>query len=61
VGSFYAQSKWIVTTPDHVSVPALQRLLQDEVSEGWRELLAQFGMCLASYADYLKVTANHRA
>jgi predicted glycoside hydrolase/deacetylase ChbG (UPF0249 family) len=38
VGGFYAQWEWLVTNLDYVSVPFLQRLLREEVAEGWTEL-----------------------
>jgi predicted glycoside hydrolase/deacetylase ChbG (UPF0249 family) len=38
VGGFYAQWEWRVTNLDYVSVPFLQRLLREEVAEGWTEL-----------------------
>jgi predicted glycoside hydrolase/deacetylase ChbG (UPF0249 family) len=38
VGGFYAQWEWQVTNLVYVSVEFLQRLLRDEVSEGWTEL-----------------------
>lgn len=38
VGGFYAQWEWGVTTLDYVSVPFLERLLREEVGDGWTEL-----------------------
>lgn len=38
VGGFYAQWEWGVTQLEYVGVPFLQRLLRDEVGEGWTEL-----------------------
>jgi predicted glycoside hydrolase/deacetylase ChbG (UPF0249 family) len=38
VGGFYAQWEWQVTNLEYVSVPFLQRLLREEVAEGWTEL-----------------------
>jgi predicted glycoside hydrolase/deacetylase ChbG (UPF0249 family) len=38
VGGFYAQWEWLVTNLDYVSIPFLQRLLREEVAEGWTEL-----------------------
>jgi predicted glycoside hydrolase/deacetylase ChbG (UPF0249 family) len=38
VGGFYAQWEWLVTNLEYVSVPFLQRLLREEVAEGWTEL-----------------------
>jgi predicted glycoside hydrolase/deacetylase ChbG (UPF0249 family) len=37
VGGFYAQWEWKVTNLDYVSVPFLQKLLREEVPEGWTE------------------------
>ena len=38
VGGFYGQWEWKVTELAHVSVPALQGILRDEVPDGWTEL-----------------------
>src|SRR5262245_25656118 len=38
VGGFYAQWEWKVTNLEYVSVPFLQRLLREEVADGWTEL-----------------------
>ena len=38
VGGFYAQWEWGVTNLEHVHVPFLERLLREEVGEGWTEL-----------------------
>jgi predicted glycoside hydrolase/deacetylase ChbG (UPF0249 family) len=43
VGGFYAQWEWMVTDLEHVSVPALQRMLHEEVDEGWTEFLCHPG------------------
>jgi chitin disaccharide deacetylase len=37
VGGFYAQWEWMVTNLDYVSVPFMQRMLREEVGEGWTE------------------------
>jgi chitin disaccharide deacetylase len=37
IGGFYAQWQWMVTDLDCISVPTLQRLLRQEVTEGWTE------------------------
>jgi chitin disaccharide deacetylase len=37
VGGFYAQWEWLVTNLEYVSVPFLQRMLREEVAEGWTE------------------------
>jgi predicted glycoside hydrolase/deacetylase ChbG (UPF0249 family) len=95
VGSFYAQWEWMVTNLEYVSVPFLQRMLHEEVNEGWTEFLChpgyvspnftsvylveretevrtltdsrirytteQLGICLVSYADYLKAVPGTNA
>jgi predicted glycoside hydrolase/deacetylase ChbG (UPF0249 family) len=38
VGGFYAQWEWKVTNLEYVSVGFLQRLLREEVHEGWTEI-----------------------
>jgi predicted glycoside hydrolase/deacetylase ChbG (UPF0249 family) len=37
IGGFYAQWEWMVTNLEYVSVPTLQRMLREEVGEGWTE------------------------
>jgi chitin disaccharide deacetylase len=37
VGGFYGQWQWMVTNLEFVSVPFLQRMLREEVGEGWTE------------------------
>lgn len=37
VGGFYAQWEWGVTNLEYVSVPFLQRMLREEVPDGWTE------------------------
>ena len=37
VGGFYAQWEWLVTNLDYVSVPFLQKMLLEEVVDGWTE------------------------
>jgi predicted glycoside hydrolase/deacetylase ChbG (UPF0249 family) len=55
VGSFYAQWEWMVTNLDYISVPALQRLLHDEVSEGWTEFLCHPGYASSDFTSvYLR-------
>ena len=38
VGGFYAQWEWKVTNLGYVSVPFLERMLREEVCEGWTEI-----------------------
>jgi chitin disaccharide deacetylase len=38
VGGFYAQWEWQVTNLEYVSVPFLQKILREEVPEGWTEV-----------------------
>jgi len=37
VGGFYAQWEWRVTNLEYVSVPFLERMLREEVPDGWTE------------------------
>lgn len=37
VGGFYAQWEWQVTNLEYVSVPFLQKMLREEVPDGWTE------------------------
>jgi len=37
VGGFYAQWEWQVTNLEYVSVPFLERMLREEVADGWTE------------------------
>jgi chitin disaccharide deacetylase len=55
VGGFYAQWEWGVTELEHVSVPALQRMLREEVAEGWTEFSCHPGYPSPGYgAMYLE-------
>jgi predicted glycoside hydrolase/deacetylase ChbG (UPF0249 family) len=92
VGGFYAQWEWKVTNLEYVSVLFLQKMLREEVPEGWtefschpgyrspdftsiylmereaevrtltdpriRQTIAELGISLTSYADYLKRDAR---
>jgi predicted glycoside hydrolase/deacetylase ChbG (UPF0249 family) len=49
VGGFYAQWEWQVTNLEYVSVPFLQRLLREEVPDGWTELSCHPGYRSADY------------
>ena len=51
VGGFYAQWEWLVTNLDYVSVPFLQRLLREEVAEGWTELSCHPGYRSSNFAS----------
>jgi chitin disaccharide deacetylase len=54
VGGFYAQWEWQVTTLEYVSVPTLQRMLREEVPEGWTEFSCHPGYVTPDYqAVYL--------
>jgi predicted glycoside hydrolase/deacetylase ChbG (UPF0249 family) len=54
VGGFYAQWEWQVTNLEYVSVPVLQRMLRDEVDEGWTEVSCHPGYRSPGYeAVYL--------
>ena len=37
LGGFYAQWEWKVTNLEYVGVPFLQRMLREEVADGWTE------------------------
>jgi predicted glycoside hydrolase/deacetylase ChbG (UPF0249 family) len=57
IGGFYAQWEWKVTDLNHVSVPSLKRILQEEVREGWTEISCHPGYITE---DYLGVYRNER-
>jgi predicted glycoside hydrolase/deacetylase ChbG (UPF0249 family) len=50
LGGFYAQWEWKVTNLEYVSVPFLQRMLRDEVGDGWTELGCHPGYMTDDYA-----------
>src|SRR5262249_18594300 len=50
VGGFYAQWEWKVTNLEYVSVPFLQRLLREEVADGWTEFSCHPGYLSPDYA-----------
>jgi predicted glycoside hydrolase/deacetylase ChbG (UPF0249 family) len=55
VGGFYAQWEWMVTNLEYVSVPFLQRMLTEEVQEGWTEFSCHPGYPSPDYeAVYLR-------
>lgn len=49
VGGFYAQWEWKVTNLEYVSVPFLEKMLREEVSEGWTEFSCHPGYVSAGY------------
>ncbi|MBM3474171.1 MAG: hypothetical protein FJX75_12960 [Armatimonadetes bacterium] len=54
VSGFYAQWEWQVTDLEHVSVASLQRMLREEVGEGWTEFSCHPGYVSPDYrAVYL--------
>jgi predicted glycoside hydrolase/deacetylase ChbG (UPF0249 family) len=54
IGGFYAQWEWQVTNLEYVSVPFLQRMLREEVEEGWTEISCHPGYPSPGYqAVYL--------
>ncbi len=57
VGGFYAQWQPMVTNLEYVSVPALQRMLREEVEPGWTEF-----SCHPGYAspDFTSVYLHER-
>jgi predicted glycoside hydrolase/deacetylase ChbG (UPF0249 family) len=50
VGGFYAQWQWKVTNLEYVSVPFLQRMLREEVGEGWAKFSCHPGLPSPDYA-----------
>jgi predicted glycoside hydrolase/deacetylase ChbG (UPF0249 family) len=55
VGGFYAQWEWKVTNLEYVSVPFLQKMLREEVTDGWTELSCHPGYRSPDYsAVYLE-------
>ncbi len=55
VGGFYAQWEWMVTNLDYVSVPFLQKMIREEVNEGWTEFSCHPGYVSPDYtAVYLR-------
>jgi predicted glycoside hydrolase/deacetylase ChbG (UPF0249 family) len=50
LGGFYAQWEWKVTQLEYVSVEFLERMLRDEVADGWTELSCHPGYASADYA-----------
>ncbi len=54
VGGFYAQWEWRITNLEYVSVPFLERMLREEVPEGWTEFSCHPGYRSPDYqAVYL--------
>lgn len=49
VGGFYAQWQWQVTNLDYVGVPFLERMLREEVPEGWTEISCHPGYIRPGY------------
>jgi predicted glycoside hydrolase/deacetylase ChbG (UPF0249 family) len=49
IGGFYAQWEWGVTELRHVSVEALQRIIREEVGEGWTEIACHPGYVSPDY------------
>jgi predicted glycoside hydrolase/deacetylase ChbG (UPF0249 family) len=49
IGGFYAQWEWAVTELEHVSVPALQAILGEEVGDGWTEVSCHPGYITPGY------------
>jgi predicted glycoside hydrolase/deacetylase ChbG (UPF0249 family) len=55
VGGFYAQWEWMITNLDYVSVPFLQKMIREEVNEGWTEFSCHPGYASPDYtAVYLR-------
>jgi predicted glycoside hydrolase/deacetylase ChbG (UPF0249 family) len=51
IGGFYAQWEWLVTNLDYISVPTLQRILQEEVREGWTEVACHPGYVTPDFSS----------
>ena len=51
VGGFYAQWEWMVTNLNYVGVPFLQRMLREEVSDGWTEFSCHPGYPSPDFAS----------
>jgi predicted glycoside hydrolase/deacetylase ChbG (UPF0249 family) len=51
IGGFYAQWEWQVTNLEYVSVPFLQKLLLEEVPEGWAEFSCHPGYVSNDYTS----------
>ena len=49
VGGFYAQWEWMVTNLEYVSVSFLERMLREEVVEGWTEFSCHPGYLSPDY------------
>jgi len=49
IGGFYAQWEWGVTELEHISVAALQRILRNEVGDGWTEVSCHPGYITPGY------------
>jgi chitin disaccharide deacetylase len=57
IGGFYAQWEWGVTELQHVSVDALQRIMREEVDEGWTEIACHPGYVTS---DYIPIYRSER-
>jgi predicted glycoside hydrolase/deacetylase ChbG (UPF0249 family) len=51
IGGFYAQWEWMVTNLEYVSMPTLQRILREEVKEGWTEIACHPGYVTADFSS----------
>jgi predicted glycoside hydrolase/deacetylase ChbG (UPF0249 family) len=51
IGGFYAQWEWMVTNLEYVSIPTLQRILQEEVREGWTEMACHPGYVTPDFSS----------
>jgi hypothetical protein len=49
VGGFYAQWEWQVTNLEYVGIPFLEKMLSEEVCEGWTEFSCHPGYCGRDY------------
>lgn len=49
VGGFYAQWQWQVTNLEYVGIPFLEKVLREEIGEGWTELSCHPGYKTAGF------------
>lgn len=59
VGGFYGQWEWMVTNLEYVSVPFLQKMLREEVTEGWTEFSCHPGYVSPDYSAVYLAEREH--
>ncbi len=55
IGGFYAQWQWGVSELEHVSVASFERIVREEVGEGWTEISCHPGYTTPSYRAMYRV------